>query len=366
MAGVWYHNRTKSFAGGFPIRLVLLSIFRSAVLMLAFLGVTGFRHARADQILDQDAVWKDRMTVDGMLLVPPHITLSIRSGTRVVFVGYSSQERRSGLVVMGRIDVDGTREAPVEFVSSSGHPWQGISIIGSQKNNRLSSVLVSGAKRALQIQRSTASLADVTVTGGDVAVELVDSTVSFVGGTLSGAGFGISQDGGDLMLQQTTFSKNGVGLSVRGGGVTARNISVDSSLRRGISLVNSHYSLEDSRLVSNRIALTIQGGEGVIRRNRFESSSGDAVHVADSRVSITENRFAGNDGNAVTVRDRFAIVSRNVFEQGGGYDLLNLGKDHLHLPGNWWERKGNAARPVVGGISGIDVRPVLTERPFDP
>ncbi|GAB4303771.1 MAG: hypothetical protein Fur0034_20110 [Desulfuromonadia bacterium] len=316
-----------------------------------------------DTVITQDTIWRERVSIDGVVMVAPQATLSIRPGTDVLFAGYSSVTARSALVVQGRIDASGTAEAPVRFAASSTHPWSGILLVDSGKNNRLEGVWIRGAAAPITAIRSSLTVVDSLVDGGGTGMELTDSTVAIRGGEVRNADGGISIDGGDVTVRGTLVSANGIGISARKGGLTCRECRISGNRRRGLFLFQSRFLIEDSLFEGNRIAAAFDGGEGVFRRNRVESSGGDGVHAANSRVVIVENLFSRNVGNALTLRDRQAVVSRNIFQGGEGFDIVNLGSIPLFLPGNWWEGGDPVARGRLGGVGPIDVRPIFPHRP---
>jgi len=339
--------------------------FLSGVIIPLFLILPSLLHAEEtlrDTIITQDTVWRERVTVDGVVMVAPQATLSIRPGTRVSFVGYSSVIARSALVVEGRIDATGTPDAPISFEPASSSPWGGVTLVDSRKNNRLESVSIRGAAVSLRIIRSHATITDTVVDGGGTGVETIDAVVSMRGGEIRNTDIGISINGGDLTIRGTTISGNGIGVNARSAALTCRETRFIGNRRRGLFTLQTHLLAEDSLFDGNRIAAAFDGGEGVFRRNRVQSSGGDGVHVANARLSIVENLFLRNAGNSLTLRDGLATVSRNLFERGQALDIVNLGTLPLHLPGNWWgddpQRGGR-----LGGIGSIDVRPLLTERP---
>lgn len=317
-----------------------------------------------DSVLTVDTLWRDQVTVDGMVMIAPQATLSIRPGTRITFSGYSSPLSRAGIVVEGRIDAAGLPDAPIEFSVAGLGEWAGITIMGSSKNNRLESFAIRGAAAPLRIIRSTVQITDPLIEGGGNGIEMIDSTVTIRGGWIGKAETGIVADGGDLTIRGGVIAENSIGISARRGALTCRGTRFTGNRRRALFLAHSHFLVEESRFDLNRIAAAFDGGEGLFVSNRVETSGGDAVHVANSRVSIVGNLFSRNAGNALSLRDGLATVTRNVFEGGDSHDLVNLGSAPLHLPGNWWPGGMDPhVRGRLGGVGPIDVRPILTERP---
>jgi hypothetical protein len=124
-------------------------------------------------------VWEGVQRVTGDVLVPENGSLTIRSGTRVVIASPGAP----GIVVRGRLKVEGAAGADGGVLFFPEGAWKGISLEGGARAELRNALLEGGLEQALACRGSSrARVLGVTFLRGNVGVLAQDSSAVWVEG----------------------------------------------------------------------------------------------------------------------------------------------------------------------------------------
>ncbi|MCL6591947.1 MAG: PKD domain-containing protein, partial [Firmicutes bacterium] len=117
--------------------------------------------------LQLDEYWEGEIMITGNIIVPQGITLTIKPGTKIDFLG-SYQ-----ILVNGKIIIDGTPDNQV-MVGADTH-WNGIRLEKADPGSAIRNATIRGASVGMVIYESSASITGSTFTGNDIGLHLVHS-----------------------------------------------------------------------------------------------------------------------------------------------------------------------------------------------
>lgn len=156
---------------GLAKRVVML------VLLFSFSYVPSLNAA----VLVSDTTWSKNMTVSEDILIPKGVTLTIKSGTVVRILPAESTKTDpefisplTEITVRGRIIIEGTKDAPVEFISAEPGregEWAGIIVDSGEASIR--GCHISSADSAVYISDASVSLSGVLLTGNRYGVTTI-------------------------------------------------------------------------------------------------------------------------------------------------------------------------------------------------
>ena len=89
--------------------------------------------------------------VKEFLIVMPQARIVIEQGAVILFKGL-------GMIVRGEIEVRGTKEEPVRFMSIDSNPWKGIFIDNSHRNNIFSHCEINNARFGIRVNVSKVNI----------------------------------------------------------------------------------------------------------------------------------------------------------------------------------------------------------------
>ena len=177
-------------------------------------------HRAEATVLTADTVWQGEITLAEDLLVPAGVTLTIRPGTIVRVTPAESTKTDpefisplTEITVRGRVQIDGTPQAPVRLLSRDGKEggeWAGLLLDGGE-----------------------AIIKDCTVSGAESAVYAIDATLRLERTTLSGNRSGLVLSG-----ERTRATLNG-------SSITANDYGV-------VMVASNEPDLSDTRITANR------------------------------------------------------------------------------------------------------------------
>lgn len=354
-----------------PLGILLLFALLSCHVIVAHTAESRQVKTYTDATITEDTVWRDSVLVRGSVLVAPQATLSIMPGCRVHFDRMSSAQRRlPGLLVAGRLQIAGNEAAPVTLSPSSLNAqtpgWEGITILGSEKNNQIAYAKISGAVTGIKALHSRLTLKNMELDRNGTGMELQNSLLDSRDIRVANSSIGILLQNSETTLQSSILQGNGVGLSARNGTLVMRSCDLLENGKRGMYLLNVRYTIERTLFSGNGIGGAIDGGEGSFRWNSVVKQTGDGLHLANSRAMVRDTTITGNRGAGLTVRDTRAFAFANAFHGNGGADLVNLGTDEFLAPGNWWGGKDPIADKRLSGVGTVNVSPLLTAPPPSP
>ena len=188
----------KYFAAGFCMALVV------AIRSFSADGLT-----KVEGVIKHDAVWSGSVLVEGDVLVPAGVTLTIVPGTSVTFMPSDSTKiepmflsMQTELLVRGRLVAEGVKDAPISFgpaieALSGKKPergdWGGIIFDGpGSSTSVLSNANVSKADTGVTVYAASPPVTDCTVEDCRYGVvSMGGGGARLSGTTVTGCEFGV-------------------------------------------------------------------------------------------------------------------------------------------------------------------------------
>lgn len=178
--------------------------------------------AQAD-ILTADTVWNGDVVVSDDLLVPSGITLTILAGSRIKVQAAENTKTDpeylsplTEITVRGVLRIQGSQQAPVEFISSDGK---------------------TGGWAGLIIDNGTAEISNCRITAADVAVYQTGGSLRLTSSVLSGNRYGVVVQGNTSVttLDNSRITGNDYGLyAYAGAAVTRVDTLVSGNVKRDL------------------------------------------------------------------------------------------------------------------------------------
>jgi hypothetical protein len=283
-------------------------------------------------ILEEDTQWTGTLLIQGMITITPQTTLTVMPGTIIRFGA------DSGLLVHGRIAVKGTPESPVLISSLYETPrpsdWNGIFLIGTEKNNLFDHLVIQGADTAIQASFSTLEANGIRVGNSSTGLKLSNSTVTLKNSSISASSYGIFSVKSEVDLESMTFERSRNALSLQSSSLTAVNVRLRDNTHTALIAEKSQLKLDRMLFSSNLNGLKATGCDGSIMNSRFISNTETAASLTESNLKFTENHISGSRVG-LHLDDNSSAVWRNSISGNSRYDLLYLGEEQLFAGGNW-------------------------------
>ena len=291
------------------------------------------------RVITEDAVWRGQVLIEGALTIAPQATLIITPGTTVRF--RPTPEGFAGsLLIRGRVQATGTKDAPITFTSDELNPapgdWQGIMVLDSSKKNLLEWCRVETAVTGVTAAFSEVTLRQTTMSRNRTGVAVRSSSVIISGGGASDCMTGFSFRDGDADLGGIMFSGNQRGIVVNGGSLFLSASKVTGSEGSAVEATGTRLRLEGNSFIRNGAGVTLTGCRGDLIGNRIEENRTMGLELADSSLRITGNRITGNGTTGVLVCSGGGTLWDNILEGNGGGELAVTGAEDVAAPGNWW------------------------------
>ena len=158
-------------------------------------------------VLHDDEYWSGEHFVDGPVIVPSGVTLTLRRGA-VMKMAVSDGDTSAGITVNGRIIAEGS----AFFVPArdSGEYWEGIRL--NAGGSRLNGVTIRGARRGITVNRGLRfSIADADFESNLIGIHAYGSRLSILRGTFIGnITYGIKEDAdASVSIRESRFRGNG-------------------------------------------------------------------------------------------------------------------------------------------------------------
>lgn len=322
-------------------------------------------------VLAEDTLWSGNVRVEGGVTVAPHATLTVAAGTVVRFAPANNGQGQSlpALMVQGRLVVNGTPEQPVLFAGTgNGAPagavsWQGILLVGSEKNNMLSNTRIQGAKVGIDALFSRLVLKSVSAERCGIGIRGQDALIDAHDGIMSGCGTGLQFHDTEAAVRGTLIQRNRLGLMSKRGSLLLHDVECADNELDGMQITGTRLNLENNRLLRNAIGMLIEGGEGVVKGNRITGQRSNGVVLTNARVRFRDNLVTGNAGSGLVVRDGKGVAFANALQANGQFDLQNEGQEEFRAPGNWWGGADPLLSKRIGGTGTVIVMPLLPQAP---
>lgn len=292
----------------------------------------GGREFVGEYTVDGTETWRGRIMINDRVTVPPGSTLKIEPGTKILFRKKDTNGDGLGeaeLLVLGSIRCNGTEKNPIIFDSAEEAPkpgdWDKVSIISSEDPDNsfshtvfrhgvqalhahfssfgVTDSLFEGNLRALQFQESEkAAVKETIFRNNKQALRFRDSKVTVVNCLLDGNDYAVHAFRCELKLTGNKV-KNTVF-----GGVLAKETKLslkDNDFERNFGSLRqrgegSTLRMEENRLVDSvETAMSLSGVEAEIRKNHFSGAGLDLTGFEGGQVVLRENRFGVSNRSAV-------------------------------------------------------------------
>lgn len=322
-------------------------------------------------VLTEDTFWSGDIKVEGGVTVAPQATLTVAAGTTVNFAvtGEGRNISLPALLVQGRLAVNGTPEQPVIFTGIGPVPdnstvsWQGILLVGSEKNNILSHTRIKGAKVGIDTLFSRLNLKSVWADRCGIGIRAQDVLIELQGGVVSGCGTGLQLYDTEAALRGTQVKGNRLGIQSQRGSLLLQEIECSENEFDGLQATGSRLSLDGNRFIRNGNGMSIEGSEGIVRRNRIIEQRRHGVVLSNARIRFRDNLVTGNAGSGIVVKDGRGVAIANALHGNGQFDLQNDGQDEFRAPGNWWGGGDPRENNRMGGNGPVVLHPLLPQAP---
>ena len=158
-------------------------------------------------VLHDDEYWSGEHFVDGPVIVPSGVTLTLRQGA-VMKMAVSDGDTSAGITVNGRIIAEGS--AFFVPARASGEYWEGIRL--NAGGSRLDGVTIRGARRGITVNKGLRfSIADADFESNLIGIHAYGSRLSILRGTFIGnITYGIKEDAdASVSIRESRFRGNG-------------------------------------------------------------------------------------------------------------------------------------------------------------
>lgn len=313
-------------------------------------------------------VWKDRVTVNGVVRIPPKSRLIIMPGTIVEFSKLDTNGDgigENGLLVMGMLIAKGTSEQPIIFRSAEKDPhmadWDAVNIYTSdgfqnileyvQVENsyralhiHFSNVLVSnsvlrGNYRGMQFQESVVEVRKTQIYGNKNAMRARDSELSMthnqVYNNYSGPNlFRLTGNVTDNIFAGNYYD----GLRVREGALDVENNGMYGN-RYGLTVAYANFGTFGSNVVmhNHEAGIILKGTDNIkVGANFVQKNGGNGISLLDSRAIIAGNQISANGERGIGIISFSGTIERNNIIDNALYAMGLDGENDIHAPDNWW------------------------------
>ena len=158
--------------------------------------------------LTKDMVLAGLATLQGDVLVPRGLVLSVEPGTRVM------ADADAGLIVQGRLVING-KEGPVEFLPLADKPWKGITVDSGTVTAE--GVRVRGATAGFVVRNGEGTIDSAVITDNETGIAMSGVPApSLRNSTISGNGTGLDLEKVNAQITGNTISRNRRGIAARG------------------------------------------------------------------------------------------------------------------------------------------------------
>ncbi|HXC92882.1 MAG TPA: hypothetical protein VN652_02645, partial [Geobacteraceae bacterium] len=317
-------------------------------------------------VLDEDTEWNGSLRIEGMVTVSPQSTLTVAPGSVIRFAA------NSGILVYGRIAIKGTPESPVFISSMYDEPrpsdWNGIFLIGTEKNNVFDHCVIQGADTAIQASFSAFAANSILIDNSDTALKLSNSTVTVRNSSLSSSATGILAVKSEVDLEAMTVDRNRSAISLQSSSLAAVNVRLRNNTQTALVADKSQLKLDRMLFSFNLNGLKTTECDGSIINSRFLSNNETAAIFTASHLKFSDNHVSGSRVG-VQLDDNNPTLWRNSISGNSSYNLLYLGDERYFAGGNWLGEiiPDSAEIPVFSRQPGaLLTAPLLAVDPYPP
>jgi hypothetical protein len=298
---------------------------------------------QGEQSLWQDTIWSGRVLVDGILTIPPGVTLEIRPGTEVRFTRRDTNGDGIGeneIFIQGVLEVLGTAEQPVRFTSAETAPapgdWGAINMLASEEANLLEHCLVEYAYRGFHAHFANATVKNSVFRHNLRGLQFQESTLVIDDCLVENNFNGMQFRNSEVRLRATRVLNNHWGIRCVYSELTMHDCQVTGNLVNGVNLRDSTLDAETLLVTGNRKGIYLQRTRGALRNSRICDNSEHGILLEDSDVDVNGNLIAGNGRAGVRWQNSQGRLRDNLLAGNGEYALVNEGAGPVDARFNWW------------------------------
>lgn len=299
-----------------------------------------FSTAVRDVTLPEDTVWEGNVLVEGSVVVPPTVTLTVRPGTTVRFRPSSDKGEGSALFVQGRLVASGSPDRPVVFTSDGTQPasgdWSGIVISGSAKNNLCEQCRIEYADTGIDLLSATLTLRGTDVTLCRTGIRSIGSYLTLNSSRITRSETGLSAFDSETEGRDVEISRNRTGVSSRSGSLYLSGFTVRDNAGTGIYLDSGPGIFRDGTVTANGTGMEIVSSDAPVEGSRFLGNRLYGLVLSAARGPVSGNRFEGNARGGILVRKGASGGWGNLFAGNGPCDVELQGDEDFNAAGNRW------------------------------
>jgi len=295
-------------------------------------------------VLEGDTRWSGTLLIDGMVTVSPNTTLKVMPGSVIRFAA------NSGILVYGRIALQGTPESPIIITSvyetAGPSDWNGIFLAGTEKNNTFEHIVIRGADTAIQASFSALEANSILIEDASTALKLSNSTATVRNSAIFSSPAGILATKSEIDLVSTTFDRNGSALTLNSSALTAVNVKLRNSAQTAFTAENSHVKLDGMLFSFNLNGIRTTGCDGSITNSSFISNKETAAIFTASNLKFSDNHVSGSRVG-LQLDDNSPALWRNSISGNSSYNLLYLGNERYFAGGNWLGQANRESQEIA-------------------
>ena len=268
------------------------------------------------RILQGTTVWHGEVTLSDPISVPAGSELQISAGTIIRITTPAA-----GLTVSGKLQVNGTKAEPVQFISPTG--WKGISFLEAKKKSVIDYAVFAGAEAAISSIATRFSVTHSRFTDCGTAIKLLRESPVLIEDNL----FEKNDIAVDNEMKSVATIRNNRFISQKKTAVIASHNSRGmitgnrfENNAQGIALLQPYNDrLSDNVFIGNKIAIYCNQTKNtpLIKGNSFEHNETALINFSFAYPAVEDNRFVGN---TMAIRnDQYGspLVQHNLFQKNG-------------------------------------------------
>lgn len=236
--------------------------------------------------------WSGLVDLDGPVVVRPDATLVIAPGTRIV-----AASARVKISVQGRLQVEGSPEAPVSFTGEKG--WQGVEFMEASDGSVISWAEFRSASAAISSFATDFRVENCTFRENEFGVRLLRES--------------------SPLIINSTFEDNQVGVAneMKSGAEIRGNRFVNHTRSAILASHNSTGLVTGNTFIGNKQGIALlQRYQDKISKNVFiDNETAIYCNQTQSTPLIEENRFEKNTYGVLNFSFAYPLIKHNSFVQ---------------------------------------------------
>lgn len=164
---------------------------------LFFIACSFEKNARAEVVLTDNQTWEQDRDIQGNLIIPDGITLTISKGVRVRLQSEPGSEAPPAILVNGHLELEGEEDSPVILTAAPGQKREGwAGIIIDDGNAWFRAARIQDAHTAVYVRRGWVKLKKSIVQGNRCGVVILGDRcgIKIEMSTITGNEYGVITD----------------------------------------------------------------------------------------------------------------------------------------------------------------------------